>query len=120
MRFLTDQDVFAKTVSLLRDGGHDVVTASESGLHQAADQTLLHTAQQESRILITRDRDYGELIFLTGHSSGVIYLRMEIKLVDAVHRELERVLQLYSEVELLAMFCVVEPGRHRIRREKTS
>lgn len=116
MKFLIDQDVFAVTVRLLRDLGHDVLTAAELKLHQAPDVTLLQLAQEQSRILVTRDRDYGELVFLTAEGSGVLYLRMLPSQVNPVHDELERVLSLYSEAELLRMFCVVEPGRHRIRR----
>ncbi len=34
MRFLADQDIYAVTVRLLRDAGHDIVTASEMGASQ--------------------------------------------------------------------------------------
>jgi hypothetical protein len=44
----------------------------------------------------------------------VIYLRIVPATQHAVHAELERVLQLYSEVELRAAFVVIEPGRRRI------
>lgn len=117
MKFLIDQDVYASTSKLLKDHGHDVVTASELGLHQAEDSMLLQLAHEQSRILVTRDRDYGGLIFLTNDSSGVIYLRVEPFTVAAVHTELERVLSLYDEIELLQVFCVIEPGRHRIRKK---
>jgi predicted nuclease of predicted toxin-antitoxin system len=65
---------------------------------------------------MTRDRDFGGLVFVQGSGPGVIYLRILPSTQDAVHAELERVLTLYSDVELQGSFVVIEPGRHRIRR----
>jgi predicted nuclease of predicted toxin-antitoxin system len=116
MRFLTDQDVYATTVHFLSGLGHDVVTAAQLGLAQAEDAELLRVAQQQGRIFVTRDRDFGGLVFVGGGGAGVIYLRMSPSTQNAVHTELERVLVLYSEPELQGSFVVIEPGRHRIRR----
>ncbi len=116
MSFLTDQDVYAVTVRFVSSLGHDVVTAAQLGLAQAEDAELLRLAQEQGRILVTRDRDYGGLVFVQGSGTGVIYLRMLPSTQDAVHAELERVLTLYDEQELRASFIVVEPGRHRIRK----
>jgi predicted nuclease of predicted toxin-antitoxin system len=116
MRFLTDQDVYAGTVQLLRGLEHDVATAAELGLAQASDTDLLQTATARGRIFVTRDRDYGNLVFVQAVGTGVVYLRILPSTLPAVHAELERVLSLYSEAELLQSFIVVEPGRHRLRK----
>ena len=116
MKFLADQDVYSATVKLLRELGHDVVTASELGLAQAEDSELLRVAHEKERIFVTRDRDYGGLVFVQGSGPGVIYLRMLPATVSAVHTELERMLTIYSEPELQGSFVVVEPGRHRKRK----
>src|SRR5689334_15078666 len=97
MKFLADQDVWAATTTFLRGLAHDVVTATELGMAQAEDVDLLATAQQQGRIFVTRDRDYGGLVFVQGNSPGVIYLRILPSTRDAVHAELERVLTLYDE-----------------------
>ena len=89
MRFLTDQDVYALTVQLLRDLDHDVVT---------------------------RDRDFGNLVIVQGLTTGVVYLRLLPSTLAAVHAELERVLARYNQTALLRAFVVVEPARHRLRR----
>ena len=65
---------------------------------------------------MTRDKDFGELVFVQGSGIGVIYLRILPSTLDLVHLELERVLSLYAEQELQISFVVVEPGRHRIRK----
>lgn len=116
MRFLADQDVWATSTTFLRGVGHDVVTASELGMARADDIALLRIAQQQGRIFVTRDRDYGGLVFVQGNAPGVIYLRILPSSREAVHAELERVLSLYPEPELQTSFIVVEPGRHRIRK----
>jgi predicted nuclease of predicted toxin-antitoxin system len=116
MKFLADQDVYACTTAFPRGLRHDVVTASELGMAQAEDAELLRVAQERGRIFVTRDRDFGGLVFVQGNAPGVIYLRMLPSTQNAVHVELERVLTLYSEAELQTAFVVVEPGRHRIRK----
>ena len=45
-------------------GGHDVVTASDFGLSRATETVLLARASQERRILVTRDKDFGGLVFV--------------------------------------------------------
>ena len=119
MKFLADQDVYAATVQLIRGLGHDVVTASERGMAQAADSELLAVAQTEGRVFVTRDRDYGGLVFVQALGTGVLYLRVLPSTLHAVHNELVRVLGLYREEELRGAFVVVEPGRHRVRRAVT-
>lgn len=116
MRFLLDQDVYASTAHFLADLGHDVVSASQIGLSQANDEQLLMVSQQQHRILVTRDRDFGALVFVNLLGSGVLYLRMLPTTQNAIHKELERVLSSYSEEELRKAFLVIEPDGHRIRR----
>ncbi len=116
MRCLTDQDVYAATIRFLSGLGHDVVTAAQLGLAQAEDAELLRVAREQGRIFVTRDRDFGGLVFVRGAGAGVIYLRILPSTQNPVHAELERVLTLYTEQELQGSFVVIEPGRHRIRR----
>lgn len=116
MRFLLDQDVYAVTARFLVDVGHDVVLVGQIGLSQASDEEILKTAQEQNRILVTRDRDYGNLVFVRAVGTGVIYLRVLPSTVNAVHNELVRILQTYSEVELAGAFVVVEPDGHRFRK----
>jgi len=119
MRLLADQDVYALTVSVLRQHQHDVVTAVELGLSQVSDVELLESAIRDRRILLTRDRDFGGLVFVNAMHAGVIYLRGLPAALRAVHEELLRVLEQYDEGHLLSALVVVEPGRHRVRRIST-
>ena len=116
MRFLLDQDVYALTARFLSGLGHDAVSVAAIGLSQAADSELLHAATAQGRILVTRDRDFGTLVFVRELGVGVIYLRIAPSTLDIIHQELQRVLGSYSEDELRGAFVVVEPGRHRFRK----
>src|SRR5437879_6217790 len=116
MKFLADQDVYTTTVAFLSGLGHDVVPVAQLGRAQAEDAELLRVAHEQGRIFVTRDRDFGGLVFVQGSGPEVIYLRVLPSTQTAVHAELERALTLYNERELQASFVVIEPGRHRIRR----
>jgi predicted nuclease of predicted toxin-antitoxin system len=85
-------------------------------LSRAQDQEILRVAQEQNRILVTRDRDFGNLVFVRELGAGVIYLRLLPSTLNVVHAELERVLNLHMETELARAFVVLEPGGHRIRR----
>jgi predicted nuclease of predicted toxin-antitoxin system len=116
MRFLADQDVYGVTIQFLRGLGHEVATAAEWGMSQSADAELLRAAQADRRVFVTRDRDFGALVFVHALHGGVFYLRALPSTLLAVHAELDRVLELYGEAELEGAFVVIEPGRHRMRR----
>jgi predicted nuclease of predicted toxin-antitoxin system len=62
MRLLLDQDVYAATAQFLSGLGHDVLRVAQIGLAQAKDEEILRVAQSLNRILLTRDRDYGNLV----------------------------------------------------------
>src|SRR5262245_17218243 len=116
MRFLADQDVYASTLRLLAGMGHDVVPVGQLGLARARDAELLAVAHEQARLFITRDRDFGRLVFLEGSEAGVIYLRVLPSTQTAVHAELENVLTVHSEQELQEALVIIEPGGHRLRK----
>lgn len=93
MRLLLDQDVYATTARFLIEQGHDVLTVAALGMATADDQDNLVKAGELERLFVTRDRDYGNLVFAQGFRSGVIYLRILARDSARVHAELERVLR---------------------------
>lgn len=82
---------------------------------RASDEENLRKAQELERIFVTRDRDYGNLVFVKRIKCGVLYLRVLPSNVVSVHAELERILNQYDEQELKSAFIVIEAGRHRFR-----
>jgi predicted nuclease of predicted toxin-antitoxin system len=74
MRFLIDRCTGTLIATWLRGLGHDVVESRDLG-SDPGDQALLEWAAQQSRILITIDTDFGQLVFLQGQShSGLVRL----------------------------------------------
>ena len=64
MRFLLDCCAASRTLhAALVDLGHDVRSAND-GYSGASDALLLSLAYREGRILVTEDKDFGELVFL--------------------------------------------------------
>ena len=116
VKFLLDQDVYALTERFLSDAGYDISTAREIGMSRASDEEILQVAQKQQRILITRDRDYGNLVFIKSAGSGVIYLRVLLTNINAIHEQLIKVIETYSEEQLSQSFIVVEANGHRIRK----
>lgn len=117
MRLLADQDVYQVTVEWLRERGHDVVTARELNMQRASDRELLDKAQSLNRVMLTRDKDFGTLVFLRRQTgSGVILLRMTPATMNEVHGALHELLQTLSAAQLQQRFCVVESDRYRVRR----
>ena len=116
MKFLLDQDVYSVTSRFLKDLGHDVDTVAGIGLSRAQDVVILRVAQEQNRILVTRDRDFGNLVFVRALGAGDLYLRMLPSTRNAVHADFDRVLATYAQEELARAFVVVEAAGHRIRR----
>ncbi len=80
--------------------GHDVVRVAQLGMAQAADEENLQKAQELNRILVTRDRDYGNLVFVKSIRSGVLYLRIFPSNINQVHEELERAKKIGNKINL--------------------
>ena len=76
MRFLANENFPLASVRWLRQAGHDVTSVLEISAG-AKDTAVLDRAARENRILLTFDRDYGELIYRRNlpAPAGVIYLR---------------------------------------------
>jgi predicted nuclease of predicted toxin-antitoxin system len=114
MKLFADENMARAIVIRLRDLGHDVLYASEVQ-PGAADSDWLNRAEAERRIILTADKDFGDLIFrdrLTSH--GVVLLRLgDVPLKD----RLTRLEQAWASVEAhpVGKFIVVTPSKIRIR-----
>ena len=75
--FIADGHVPAPSIATLRAAGFDVLSIREQ--HPAvADIEIIHLANIQDRIILTCDRDFGELIYLRRLECrpGVIFLRL--------------------------------------------
>lgn len=115
MRFLFDESADARLAPWLRSLGHDVSLIAADHPASLKDQAVLAIAKRENRILITDDRDFGELIFARKQPhSGVIYLRLgEYADLATKQERIADVLEQFPDAS--HQFLVVTPRHIRIR-----
>lgn len=76
MRFVADESVDAPIVQKLRESGYDVFSIAEQ-LPGIDDEKVLGIAYEKKCLLITQDKDFGELIYRLGKAhEGVVLLRL--------------------------------------------
>lgn len=105
-------------VERLRQSGYQVwyVAEWEPGI---SDEVVLDLANRERAILLTVDRDFGELVFRQGRvTTGVILLRLS-GLSLARKAEIVNVALAAHGNEMDHAFTVITPGAVRIRRQPT-
>ena len=115
LRWLADECVAAELVGRLRAAGHDVAFVLEDS-PGISDTEIVQRAAREDRLLLTEDRDFGELIIRQLLSvPGVVLLRFEIRDRHAVWSRLDEVIQ-NPEITFWGHHTVIEVARYRTRR----
>ncbi len=115
MIFLADESVDFPIIQLLRQHDFNILAVIEK-FPSKEDSYVLETAQKEGRLLITSDKDFGELVYrLKKVSAGVILLRIE-ELKPTEKADL--VLRVITErkEELKNAFTVIRKDMIRIRQ----
>lgn len=114
MKILTDENIPHDICVWLRASGHEVLAAVEIQ-PGASDSDWVIRAEQEQRLILTSDKDYGELIFRNRLTSqGIVLLRMD----DILPAEMLARLQIaWSVVEANPQghFIVITPTKIRVR-----
>lgn len=116
MRFLIDESADTRVARPLRELGHDVTTVAGDHAMAMDDVDVLAIALREQRVLITDDRDFGELVFRDRQPhAGVLYFRLSNTRLSLRIARLEHVLRQHGEE--LDQFLVV--GDHDVRVRST-
>ena len=113
MKLLLDTCVWGGVLNIPKSSGIDVIWAGEWP-EDPGDEEILARAYEENRILITLDKDFGELAIVQRKPhSGIV------RLVNLSSRQqgiaCKRVLELYKSDLQSGAIVTVEPGRVRIR-----
>jgi len=114
MKFIADENVDRQVVERLREAGHLVSYVAEID-PGTSDEDVLAIANREAALLLTADRDFGELIFRQRHvTTGVVLVRLggqtQTKKAEIITSALRK-----HDVELIGAFTVITPHRIRIR-----
>lgn len=113
MRFLVDECTGTSVSDWLKSESYDVFSVFEEW-RGTSDDDILEKCKNENYILITSDKDFGEMVFRNQKvHSGVILIRCEPNIFSKRIEVLQKLLQNYSE-SLQNNFVVVTNEKVRI------
>jgi predicted nuclease of predicted toxin-antitoxin system len=114
LRILADENVHAGVVAGLRERGHVVEWLAETA-PGTPDDAILARTDIGSWVLLTYDRDFGDLIFNRGMPcpAGIIYSRLERPKPEVL---LERLEALIATGVIPGQFVVIDPDHERARQ----
>jgi len=114
LRFLADECCDTGLVASLREDGHDVSYVLEGKAGLSDDEVSLE-AYNEGRILLTEDKDFGELVYrLKKPSRGIILIRIDVKQRHMKWLRLKKLIENYEE-RLPGHFVVIDTQKFRFR-----
>ena len=114
LRFLADENVPSAVVMAIRRDGQDVAWIREDA-PGSSDLDVLARTLSESRVLLTFDKDFGELARgqMTSETSGIVLIRMPLRPDRDAGEALARII--LARHDWGGHFAVIEPGRVRMR-----
>ena len=114
MRFLANENFPGAAVTALEAAGHDVVWV-RTAAPGTSDPDVLAWAAREERILLTFDKDFGELArgSQLPRTCGVVLLRTPMPRPGDVGQRLADLIT--ARDDWAGCFSVIEPGRVRMR-----
>ena len=116
LRFLADESCDFAVVRALRLAGYDVFAVSEV-MTRSDDRDLIYQAHRDQRILLTEDKDFGWLVFVSrADSAGVVLIRFPGHARQTMAHSVVHLAQEQGE-QLVGAFVVVQPGHIRINRK---
>jgi len=114
MLWLADECVDARIVAALRVDGQDVLHAVEAA-RGVSDVEILKRAQSESRLVLTEDKDFGDLLIRRiGLVPGLVLLRVHTDILSLKLSRLQSAVTRYRD-KLFGRFTVIEASRFRSR-----
>ncbi len=119
MLWLADECVAAPLVEALRRAGQDVLYVAEAAAG-LSDTDVVALAADETRLLLTVDKDFGDLVFRRGHPvPGIVLMRVGSENAQLQALRLVAAIEQYGE-RLFGEYVVVEAARFRARPLWTS
>jgi predicted nuclease of predicted toxin-antitoxin system len=113
--FLVDVGVGKKVEAYLLGKSYDT-KAVRSLDHSMPDQEIIRLAALEKRIVITMDKDFGELVYHSGMDHcGILLLRLEDATGSEKQQVIAKILAEYAE-NLKNHFCVYQNEKFRFKK----
>jgi predicted nuclease of predicted toxin-antitoxin system len=116
VRFLADMGVAPRVVEWLRSTAHDASHLRDEGLQRLQDRAIFDKAVVESRVILTFDLDFGEIVALAvGRRVGVVVFRLRNARPENQIARLRSVLPQAGPALERGAIVVIEESRHRVR-----
>jgi predicted nuclease of predicted toxin-antitoxin system len=113
---VANEGVDRQVVERLRRDGHDVVYVAKLS-PSVTDEEVLQQANARSAVLLTADKDFGELVFRQGLMHSWVVLLRPAGLANATKAEIVAEVCRDRTAKLIAAFSIVSPGQVRIRQK---
>ncbi|MBC7252038.1 MAG: DUF5615 family PIN-like protein [Anaerolineae bacterium] len=115
MRFVTDENVARLVIEKLQAAGHDVQDVRAIGLAGAGDDEIIALALRDRRIIVTHDKDFGQILgYPLKEHGGVVLIRLRRPTPINSWHALKRVLAAVPEETMSGRVVVVEETRIRV------
>lgn len=112
IRFIADVNIEKVLIDYLIDNGYNIKWIPDYN-RKMLDDELLELANREKRILITNDKDFGEITFLQRKLSiGIILIRVKGQKAEDKVKLFKKLLHNYSD-KLLNHFTVITKEKIR-------
>ena len=113
VRFLADESCDYAVVRTLIGLGHEVLAVADMS-PTADDESVIGLALQERCVLLTEDKDFGQLVHASGlESTGVVLLRFPAGARSRIAEEVTNLVNRRGD-DLRGRFVVLQPGRVRL------
>ena len=113
MDFLADESCDFAAVRALRADGYDVIAVAEVA-NGAPDDVVLDLARTSVRILLTEDKDFGQLVYADRQATGgVILIRFPARARGSLGITVVKAVR-DPGARLIGQFVVIQPGRARL------
>lgn len=118
VKFLADEGFSLPIASILRDKGYDVEWVGD--IAPGADDTkIFEISRKDSRIILTEDKDFGELAVRFNHkTSGIILLRIDLDQKGLREKKILELFRNFSD-KLKGHIVVIDREKFRFRRIRT-
>ncbi|TYQ30160.1 DUF5615 family PIN-like protein [Pseudanabaena sp. UWO310] len=118
VRFLIDEDCPLSLEILLNSKGHDTIHVKTSGLSGTKDPELFVFAQQEQRIIISRDLGWANIkTYPPDTHCGLVVLRFPFEATAIEIRQVvERFIDNVDILEIVGATVIVDKNKFRIRK----
>lgn len=119
--FKLDENLGTLGKALLEATGHDVMTVAQQSISGASDEHIYRIVCEERRVLVTLDRDFGEVLrFPPESSAGIIVLAIKGRVTrEIIERRIADFLKVLRIEPIEGFLWIVEAGRVRIHQKRS-